>query len=238
MKPSVTSTSHLLRKTSLPSTLPTNCTLAAASKGCAALSKSVPLLASSPMLSRPTRGVSIPRAHLAKAAPMIPCCTRFSGLGCDKAPMSSSVRGEPPKFMVTAMPGRKQPGSVPSTSVAAPTTAPVLPMETAAPAWPALTAPIIFTMDESGLARSAVAGDSCMSMACDACNTRKPGSPPLAASQARMVGSSPTKRIRAGSIFQRPEGSTAWRAPLSVLSGAWSPPGTSRAMRDRAINAS
>ena len=150
--------------------------------------------------------------------------------------MSMSVSGLPVRLSVTAMPGRRTPGSVPRPIVAAPTTAPVFPMLTAAPAAPSFVAPIIFAIDESGLPRRAVAGDSPMPITWLACRIAKPGSPPSAASRARITDSSPTRRIRACGIFQRPAGSHAASAPRRIASGALSPPITSRAMRAGAMS--
>jgi hypothetical protein len=145
--------------------------------------------------------------------------------------MSSTVSGRPVRLVVTAMPGRFTPGSVPSSSVAAPTTAPVLPMLTAAPASPALQASVMLAIELSGLARSATAGDSPMPTTCVAWRIAKPGSPPNSASLARTSFSSPTSSRRSTGSGWRNFGETASSAPRTIASGAWSPPITSRAIR-------
>src|SRR6185503_15720132 len=151
------------------------------------------------------------------------------------APMSRIVTGWPVRLRVTAMPGRRTPGIVPSPSVAAPTQAPVLPMPTTALARPSRTACTQRAIELSGLARRAWAGESLISTTWEACWSWKPGSPPSARSPASMRDLSPTSNRRSGATRSAALLEQAASAPLRVASGASSPPITSRAISEPTI---
>ena len=116
-KPSHTTMSALPLKISLPSTLPTKlispANAAARSKSPAFLMTSLPLIASSPILSRPTEGLSSPLRTDTSAAPITANCSRFSALQSTLAPISSTVVARPRALGICpAMAGRSIPSSV------------------------------------------------------------------------------------------------------------------------------
>ena len=164
-KPSQTTRSTTPLKMSLPSTLPLKLrsplAAAARNKTPACLMTSLPLIASSPMLSRPTVGDSLPLIATTRAEPMTANCNRCSALQSTLAPRSSMVVAPPVTLGIwPAIAGRSMPSSVLSTKRAIAISAPVLPAETAAWAAPSLTWLIATRIDESRLRRSATSSGS------------------------------------------------------------------------------
>src|SRR4030095_12709012 len=102
---------------------------AAFRRRCASRVRSLPLLASSPIDSRPTRGRSTPKAMRANTPPMRANCRRCCGRHSTLAPASSRTAGRSRVGMAVASAGRSTPGIIPNATCVANTVAPV---------WPAL----------------------------------------------------------------------------------------------------
>src|SRR5882672_1369567 len=89
---------------------------------------SLPLISSSPMLSKPTRGLSCaPSKSAASTEPITANCDKCSGVHEALAPRSSIYVCPPRDGMSDTMAGRSTPGSIFSTKCAVAINAPVLP---------------------------------------------------------------------------------------------------------------
>ncbi len=219
----MTSTAPL--NTSLPSTFPIKFRSVLANRALAAFVSSFPLVASSPMLSRPTRGFFSFSTRSAYSLPITANWSRFSTLQSTLAPLSSMTAL--PLVVGTTAPiaGRSIPSILPSVRVATAIAAPVLPALTNAWASPLLTRSAATATDESGFRRIAFAGCSSICTISDACFISAFDPEPGYFANSRWMRSrSPTK------IACTPSLEAASSAPLTVSIGAWSPPITSTAI--------
>ena len=89
----------------------------ALSRRCASRVSSLPLVSSSPIDSRPTRGDDRPRLTRAYTLPMTANCSRCWGRHSTLAPTSSRMAGWRRVGIVTASAGRSTPGSMPKRAV-------------------------------------------------------------------------------------------------------------------------
>ena len=225
MNPSQTITSALPLNMSRPSTLPMKLRGASLRARNASRVTSFPLLSSSPMLIRPTRGVRTPSASRAYRCPITANCTRCSGLQSMLAPTSSQTEG-PLRFGTTAhKAGRSTPSRTPQIILTVVITAPVFPALTTPAARPSRTRVAATRMEESFLRRKAVTGDSCISTTSLAW-TISIGSPP-----ARCFTSSDSiASLRPTRMSRAPYSRAARTAPATGFEGAKSPPIASMAI--------
>ena len=135
---------------------------ASRSRPAASLICSLPLMSSSPMLSRATRGWRTPSTALTSACPIRANCNRCSGSESTLAPRSSIWQWPDTVGMAVQMAGRSTPGRVLSTKRLTAIRAPVLPALTAAWARPSLTILMATRMEESFFWRRATATESSM----------------------------------------------------------------------------
>ena len=145
-----------------PSTLPMKFKPELRNNSAAALTTSLPLISSSPILSRPTVGLSLCSIAEISIEPMMPNCNKCSAVQSTLAPRSSICVCPSTVGNGAQIAGRSMPGNIFSTKREIAISAPVLPAETQASASPALTRLMATRMDESFLLRRASAGASSM----------------------------------------------------------------------------
>ncbi len=179
------------------------------SSSAVSLTTSLPLMSSSPMLSSPTVGRSMPSTAAASALPITANCTSCSGVQLTLAPRSSTVVTPVRVGSCEAIAGRSMPGSVFSTKRAIAISAPVLPADTQACAVPSLTRLIATRIDESFFLRSASAGGSSISTtSLAACDREASPQPATSAWRARpsAAASRPTSdHARVGRFLEEGE---------------------------------
>ena len=178
-------------------------------------------MSSSPMLSRPTVGRSMPSTAVTSALPMTANWTSCSGVQLTLAPRSSAVVTPLRVGSCDAIAGRSMPGSVFSTKRAIAISAPVLPADTHACACPSRTRLIATRIDESFFLRNASAGGSSIATTSAAAWTvirSRAGERARASACVRGSGS-PTRMARAAGVSSR-NASVAG----TVTEGPWSPP--------------
>mmetsp|Transcript_1251 Transcript_1251/g.3584 ORF Transcript_1251/g.3584 Transcript_1251/m.3584 type:complete len:264 (-) Transcript_1251:693-1484(-) len=190
---------------------------------------SLPLMASSPMLSRPTLGSSMPSTADTSALPITANCSRFSAAESTLAPRSSTVVKRPAAFGITAaIAGRSIPSSVLSKTLATAISAPVLPADTQAwasagsPSRPGRSCWIATRIDESRLRRRATSIGSSIVTTSLAATTRQRGKAAAAVNASGL----PTSTNSALGCLSRKA-----RQAGSVTDGPWSPPMQSTARR-------
>ncbi len=109
----------------------------------------MPLISSTPTLSRPTVGVSMSNTMRAIAAPMTARSTRCWASAPIEAPTSSTIDSPRVVGHIAAIAGRSISGSMRRQTFAIAISAPVLPAETAQSASPRLTASIARHIEET-----------------------------------------------------------------------------------------
>src|SRR5208337_4532498 len=225
--PSQTMTSAFPLKMSRPSTLPMKWMGRALSRGSASRVSSLPLDSSSPMESRPTRGLAILKTLRAYISPITANCSRFCALQSTLAPTSRSTQGFPFEVgMGVAKAGRSTPGSAPSTIFAVAIAAPVFPAVTKPAALPSRTSFKPTRNELSRLERTAWAAFSSIPTRSEAwwMMMGRSSSPRYSSSRSRISGSGPIRCTRTGSARQ------ARMAPRISGSGALSEPTASSTM--------
>jgi hypothetical protein len=204
--------------TAKPSTLPANVIPAApVSAALAAWTSSVPLVASVPFESSATRGRSSPITASMNAAPMCANWTRCSGRTSTFAPQSSSRNGRPGTGTSTASAGRCTPRARFTWNSPAASAAPVEPPETSASARPSATARTAWTIEDSGVERTARAGSAAFAIETGASTTATPGAGSISAA-------GPNTSTRS------PQHSAASAAPRATSTGPASAPLASSAI--------
>ena len=202
---------------SSPSTLPKKLSPEFLSCSAACFTTSLPLMSSSPMLSSPTVGRSMPSTAVTSALPMTANWTSCCGVQLTLAPRSSAVVTPLRVGSCEAMAGRSMPGSVLSTKREIAISAPVLPADMQACATPSLTRLTATRIDESFFPRSALAGASCISTTSLAACTlaRWSAGDRVAESSPRTSFSRPTRMTRAPgwSSRKRSDAATVTRGP-------------------------
>src|SRR6266536_1341821 len=215
VKPSQTTTSAAPSRRLRLSVLPRKSRpSAAASSSCASSVSWFPFSGSSPIESSRTSGFGTSRISCAKTEPMYANWSRCSARPSAFAPASIRTVGRFSAGITTAIAGRATPGSRRSSRKQAASTAPVFPAETTASAcfWP--TARHAATSELSGLALTASAGFSSISISC-VVSTYSNG-PVSRPARPKSTGSMPSE--------------AASSAPATTSSGARSPPITSTAI--------
>ena len=197
---------------------PMKCTPGAPSRRwCTSFTKLEPFDASSPIDSRPTRGLATPKRCREKTVPICANCTSHSGWHSAFAPASRRTVGvSPGTGSGAAIAGRDTPRMRPMRSSALAIVAPVFPALTIADALPSRTASAARTSDESFLRLTPCAPSSPIPMISVATMCGKPLSATTSSGPTRTTG--------------MPSSSTATRAPARTSSGAWSPPTASSAI--------
>ena len=181
-----------------------------------------PRVGSSPFESSATRGRSNPWTASMKAAPICANWMRCSGRTSTLAPTSSSRNGASGAGTTIASAGRWTPRARRISKRPAASTAPVEPPETSASARPDATARTAWTIEDSGVARTARAGSAALAIDTGASTISTPGA------------GSPSRAAGPNSRTSTPR-SAARAAPRATSPGPRSAPFASSATVTRSV---